>query len=243
MTAVPKIRLSLRMWLAPALLIPALPLTACAVPFTAKVYELGSNQKKLLFEVARTESGAPDHLKASTRFTTPDGKPVVTEEAEIAGGRIRKYAVNQLQTGESGGYEVRGGKVHFTWVKGNDADSDEEDATDALISGPTTMDFLAAHWPAILAGQDVEARFAVPERQETVGFEFFKVGEEMRDGRAVVQVKMKPTSFLIAAIVDPLRFWIDRETVRLVELRGRTLPKVKIGGKWKDLDADIVYRY
>jgi hypothetical protein len=54
---------------------------------------------------------------------------------------------------------------------------------------------------------------------------------------------MKPTSFIIAGIVDPLIFSIERDTVKLLELKGRTLPKKKVGNKWKDLDAEIVYSY
>lgn len=54
---------------------------------------------------------------------------------------------------------------------------------------------------------------------------------------------MKPTSFIIAALVDPLVFTFEKKTARLLEMKGRTLPKLRKGEKWKDLDAFITYDY
>ena len=59
------------------------------------------------------------------------------------------------------------------------------------------------------------------------------------DGRPAVTIKMKPC-FIIAAIVDPLNFTFLKDTRQIAKLFGRTTPKQLGGGKWKDLDADII---
>ena len=51
------------------------------------------------------------------------------------------------------------------------------------------------------------------------------------DGRPAVTIKMKPSSFIIAAIVDPLNFTFLKDTRQIAELVGRTTPK-QLGG-WK----------
>jgi hypothetical protein len=54
---------------------------------------------------------------------------------------------------------------------------------------------------------------------------------------------MKPSSIFVAALVDPIDLHIDGSTLRLIHFRGRTPLLRKEGGKWKPLDADILYSY
>jgi hypothetical protein len=51
---------------------------------------------------------------------------------------------------------------------------------------------------------------------------------------------MKPSSFVIAAIVDPIFFHFDKETKKLILVNGRVVPKQKVDGQWKDLDGLLV---
>jgi hypothetical protein len=226
-----------------AVLIPISGISARAAPFQAQVFEIGSNHQKLLYTLIRKESGPADKLKTNIVFKDPSGKEVVREAALVSNGHVVRYSMEQLQLGEVGSLEVSDGKARFSFTRNGKTETSEEDAVDNLITGPTTMDFLERHWKELLAGETVSSRFAVIARKETVGFKFFKEAEEERGGRRVVRLKMKPTSIVIAALVDPLVFWIDRETVHLVEVRGRTLPMARVGDRWKDLDAEILYRY
>lgn len=54
---------------------------------------------------------------------------------------------------------------------------------------------------------------------------------------------MKPSSVIISALVNPLRFGFDTEGHHLLELEGRTNVKVMVDGKWKDFDGYTVYSY
>jgi hypothetical protein len=94
-----------------------------------------------------------------------------------------------------------------------------------------------------MKGDSVKARMAIPGRLETVGFKFTREDDEKFRGEEVVVIKMKPTSFIISALVDPMYFRFKKDGSRILEFVGRLLPKQKIKGEWRDLDADMVYQY
>lgn len=228
----------------PLAVLIALSASAHADPYTAKVYAAGSKRGEPLFNLVRKETGTPEHLEVFSEFTDArTGEKAVTERTVIENGALKKYTQLQHQLGETGSIEVVGGKVRFTYTKEGKTETSEEDASDNLAVGANTVEYLRRHWPALLAGETIKIRFGVPDRKETVGFEFSKWAEKKVDGKTLLQVRMKPTSFFIAAIVKPLIFTFDPESRRLVELEGRTIPKQKVDGKWKDLVADIFYTY
>ncbi len=222
--------------------LPLFPRFSRAADFTADVYQLG-DLKKVLFQLELAEQGKPERMTIKARFTDTEGKPVVLEESVVESGALKFYKQDHLQLGESGTVEVRDGKVHFQYTRDGKTKTDQEKATDNLIASPNTMDYIRKSWPRLMAGETVDVRFAVPDRLETVGFKFFKTGETAKEGRTIVTIRMKPSSFVIAALIDPLDFQIDKESIRLVDLKGRTIPKLRIGNKWKDLDAHIFYKY
>jgi hypothetical protein len=103
--------------------------------------------------------------------------------------------------------------------------------------------FIKANWPELSRGIAVKLRYGVWYRQDTVGFEFVKVSESGEGQEKRVVLKYRPTSFLIAALVDPLEFVMTADGSRILELRGRVAPKIKKGDKYNDLDAEMVYKY
>jgi hypothetical protein len=104
--------------------------------------------------------------------------------------------------------------------------------------------FLLDHWDALMRGEEVKCRYVVLPRVETVGFTFEKLTGDKRERKGVVIIKMSATSPIIAALVDPLYFTIERDgRHRVLEYEGRTTPKLKAGNKWKDLDAVTVFHW
>jgi hypothetical protein len=58
----------------------------------------------------------------------------------------------------------------------------------------------------------------------------------------VLLVKMEVSSLLLAALVDPLYFTIEKAAPHhVLQYVGRTLPKIQAGTKWKDLDAVTIF--
>ena len=61
-------------------------------------------------------------------------------------------------------------------------------------------------------------------------------------GIPTLRLRMQASSFIIAQIVDPLFFVVEKAVPhRVLEYEGRTTPKRRDGNKWKDLDARTVY--
>ena len=82
-------------------------------------------------------------------------------------------------------------------------------------------------------------RPAVLDRLVTIGFQLQAV--EARPGQT--RIRMKPSSFLVALVVDPLYFTFETATGKLVRLEGRVPPKVRDGDAWRDFDARVEYRF
>ncbi len=209
---------------------------------TAKGYEIRGSRDSVIFTMEQT-FGA-DGLSSHTAFRSPEGRDLVTEKMEFddAGAPLR-YTVNHVQSGTSGVVEVQGGRLKFSYrsadgkVKTND-----ESVPEVWATGPMFLPMVRKNWDRLMKGEPMKFRFAVWDRAETVGFQLFKDRVEKKpDGREVVVLKMKPTAFIIAAIVDPLYFEMRPDGSFLETMTGRTLPKRQDGSKLKDLDSYIVY--
>ena len=58
----------------------------------------------------------------------------------------------------------------------------------------------------------------------------------------MVIIKMEPTSLIIARLVDPVFFTLEKnDQHRVLRYTGRVTPKTKVGNKWDDLDATVVF--
>jgi hypothetical protein len=215
---------------------------AHARPYTAKVYEVGSNRTKLLYNLTRTEKDlGGGKLEAKVVFSDPQtSKEAVTENVIYEGGRPVRYALKKPQIGQEGLLEIKDGKLLFSYTEDGKADTDDEKDVPNLIIGPYVVEYLTKNWDTLAKGEELKARFAALDRKETVGFTFKKIEDE-KAGPGKVVIRMKPTSFIIAALVDPLLFTFDGATRKLHSVLGRTLPKRQVDGKWKDLDAEIIY--
>jgi hypothetical protein len=215
---------------------------AWSAGMTGKGYEIDGSRDSAIFTMEQTVGA--DGLSSFTAFRSPDGKELVTEKMEFdeAGAPLR-YTVNHVQSGTSGVVEVKDGRLMFTHrtadgkVKTND-----EAIPEVWATGPMFVPMVRKNWDRLMNGEAMRFRFAVWDRAETVGFQLFKERVEKKaDGREVVVLKMKPTAFIIAAIVDPLNFEMRPDGSFLETMIGRTLPKRQDGSKLKDLDAYIVY--
>jgi hypothetical protein len=208
------------------------------------IYEAGSNRTKPLFKMVREENTVGDQTTISEVFTDLQGNEVFRSQTLLQGNRFVRYDLQQKQLNESAKIEAKDGKIFFEYTDHDGkVKKDDEKWNDAFVVGATLFRHVKAHRDDLLAGKDIEMRFGVPERRESVGFKIFKDEEKKIDGRDVIIAKMKPTSMIIAALVKPLYFYFDKADGRLLEFRGRVLPKLKDGDGWKDLDAETVYSY
>ncbi len=211
---------------------------------SATLYDLKSNRQKTLFTLNVDLAALADGVQTQTEFRDPDGKIVVTEKGLIKEAEVLSYEIDRKQTGEKGRFQVREGRIYFEYEgPGGKKKSADEKLSGFVLSTPNFNAFVEKNWGALAGGKPLDVRFAVWDRLETVGFTLQKVGEKDVAGGKWMELRMKPTSFIIAAIVDPIHLWYSHADKKLQVVKGRVAPKIQKDGKWKDLDAESVYTY
>jgi hypothetical protein len=218
---------------------------------TGAIYARGSNRQKLLFRFKRQATRSGSSLKVTRDYTYPDGKPAAQEEVVYEGNNLVSFVLHEFQIGAEGSARIHYSSaesaeplIHFEYSKGSGVTTkarDEALRPDTLI-GDMIAPFLADHWDALIRGQKVRFRYIVVPRMETVGFTFLKEADSDPLNPETVLIRMEPTSRIIATLVDPLDFSVEKAPPhRVRQYDGRTTPKLDVGGKWNDLDAVTVF--
>ena len=217
---------------------------AYSLPFTSELFELHSDRAKKLFTAESKEEIKEDgRFLAIVDYKDPDGNLVLHETSLTRGNQIIRVEVEQKQLNQTASVEVKDGKIFFTKTVEGKTKTDSEKKRETFVMSGNFVPFIHEHWADLLAGKTVELRYGVWDRLETVGFELRKTHEEEKDGQKLVSVKMKPSSFVIAALVNPMEMTFNADGTKLIEMKGRVPPKQKVGDTYKDLDAEVVYKY
>lgn len=206
-----------------------------------EIFEPKAQFAKKIFNIDIKFESQEDVIKTAAVYRDLQGHVAVEEYGVVKGDKLVSFDIDQKQSGEKGHIEVQGEKILFSYEKDGKKKTAEEKLRNPVLTNANFNMYVANHWKELSSGKEVDIRFAVWFRLETVGFKIFKVGEIQRGHQKLVQLRMKASSFVIAAIVDPLDFWYSEDGQRLVELSGRVSPKILKNGEFKDLDADVRY--
>jgi hypothetical protein len=209
------------------------------------VYE-DASLKKVLFTFVRTATNSGSTIHVERDFNLPDGKLAAREQVVYEKGQLNSFVLEELQTGAKGSLMVQssGGdaKVNFNFTEGSTKKNDSEKFLNEILVSDMVGPFIAAHWDALANGGTVKCRLVSVSRAETVGFKFFKESDSTWHGKPVMNVTLQPSSIIIAKLVDPLHFVIEKESPhRVLQYSGRTTPSIRKNGKWGDLDAVTVF--
>lgn len=214
-----------------------------AETFKGELFERKTNFSKKLFHMDVDVQDREGLTQVVSVFKDLQGKVVIEEKGVFKKDELISFDVSQGQTQEKGRIEVQGDKVLFTYEKDGKKKTAQEKLKKPLLTNVNFNAFVVNNWKEIVTGPGVDVRFAVWFRLETVGFKIFKVGELEKLGQKWIQLRMKPSSFVIAALVDPLDFWYAADSKRLQEMSGRVSPKLQSDGSYTDLDCDVRYIY
>jgi hypothetical protein len=204
---------------------------------TADLFDQEGKEKIFTFESKRVY-GKEIMTYEATFKDAKTGEVVASEKAEINKGLIVRYDVQRMPTKESGVIEVKNSQLYFSYNDAGKKSESREPLKENTLISATLVPYLESHMEDLLAKKDVDFRYAVWFRKETVGFRFSFDKEE---GTKVV-FKMNPTNFLYKSMVKPIYFTYEKSTKKLLTIQGRTLPKHKMGGAWKDFDALAIYK-
>jgi hypothetical protein len=216
---------------------------AFAQNYTGILYEKDSKRGTAIYNLKVTTAVEGTNELVHGQYTSMAGDLVVEEKGVLSGSRLVKYEITQKQKNWSGRIEVKGDEVHFWKSENGKEETAKEKLGRSLVVSSNFQRFVRDNWAALSSGKTVAFRYGVWARAETVGFEIFKISEETVGADKLTVLKMKPSSFVIAALVDPLIFKFKTDGSQLKEMIGRVPPVRKEGAKFKDLDAEVVYSY
>ena len=202
--------------------------------------------KQMLFTFRRTATNDGPAIRVLREFNLPNGTLAARERVVYERGRLKSFLLEELQTGAKGSAVVQSGageaKMNFNYTEGTIRKNGSEKFLDEILVSDMVGPFIAAHWDALTKGAVVKCRLVSVSRAETVGFKFFKESETTWHDKPVMVVKMEPSSILIAQLVAPLHFIIEKDgRHRVLQYTGRTTPSIRRDGKWDELDAVTVF--
>jgi hypothetical protein len=205
-----------------------------------------SSLKQELFTFRREATSSGSEIHVVREFHSPDGAVAARESVMYESGQLKSFLLEELQTGAKGSAVVQsaGGepKITFKYTEGSTKKSGTEKFTPEILASDMVAPYMLAHWDALMSGSSVKCRLISVSRAETVGFKFFKASETTFQGKPVVVVTLQPSSIIIARLVDPLHFYVEKGgSHRLLQYVGRTTPSIRKNGKWDDLDAVTVF--
>ena len=219
------------------------------------IYAKESGRRQVLFKFKRVATRSGSKVNVLREYTYPDGKPAARERVVYDGDDLVSYALDELQIGAAGTVKVRRepgnparNALLFDYIKDLASGGKPKTSTEALrndtLNGDMVAPFLLSHWGELSKGEKVKCRFVVVPRRETVGFTFEKESDTTLQGRGVVIIRMEATSLIIARLVDPVFFTVEKDGQhRVLQYVGRVTPKTKAGNKWDDLDATVVFEW
>ena len=165
-------------------------------------------------------------------------------------GRLVSFQMQELQAQVSGAVEVAPDPgnparplLFIGYAKGlNPPKGDAQKFQPDTVFDDTVYPFMMAHWDELMRGDAVKFRFISLEHERTFMFRMVKAGESVKAGRPVEQIRMEPTGLIVARLVNPLIFTVEKDGPHhILSYIGRTTPRVKKGKTWKYLDAETVF--
>jgi hypothetical protein len=153
--------------------------------------------------------------------------------------RVSSANLIQKQSGLAGSVKAEGDSLVFTLLKDGEVKTSIEKATQPLVTGPTMFGFIVANWDALEAGSNVPMRFAVLERNQSIGF----VLDAVQGKPGQLTVRMRPSSMLVRLAVGPTYFYFDSATRNVIGYDGRVPPMEEVDGQLKTLDAHVLYTF
>jgi hypothetical protein len=211
---------------------------------TGSIYDKPEGQ--LLFTFRRTATQTGDIVRVLREFHDRDRSLAAQERVLYERGRLVRFELDELQIGASGHARIEttgaGQRVVFEYKTAGNLKRNTESVREAVLISDMLPAFVVSHWEDLNRGAAVKLRYLVVPRLETIGFKLSRESTGEFQGKKVVRIKMEPTSWLIAQILDPLLFTVELDPPhRILQYRGRTTPKMRVGESWRDLDALTVF--
>lgn len=219
---------------------------------TGTLYAAHSHRGQVLYTFRRTATRSGPFVHVERRFFTTNGTLAAAEKVLYESNELVSYEMQDFQAHVCGAVKIEPDpqnparqKIFISYGRGlHPPKGRARTLRPDTVIDDTLYPFMVAHWNELMRGKTVTFRFVSLDWERTFEFELVKTGQSAAHGRSVVQLKMKPASFFIAALVKPIFFTVQQSAPhRILSYIGRTTPRIKRGSYWKYLDAETVFDY
>ena len=185
------------------------------------------------------------------QFLSLKGEVLVDETCHYAGDKLLRYTYDQKQMKEGGEISIHDGKVFYEFIKGGEIQRDDEKQPEDMMLADLMQPFIQNHWHELVDEEDtLHTHYLVLEKQDSYGFKFFTDGEAKCGSDDCMRIIMKPSSFLIAAFVNPIKILVEKKDPhRIREIDGRLpirapeVPNPKKRTDYAAIEAVLVLSY
>lgn len=229
-----------------ASLLFSLSVFAASYSVEGKIFK-GKATEPLFTQTIQVQDQANGQTLSTSEIFDAKKNVVMRERALMLGDRILSQSIEQLQIGEAYELEREEDKITFRTFsladgKRKEISSRQEKAGPLFVTGPSMKVWIRNHWDELMEGKEITLDFGVFEVERSLSFTFQKQRELELDGKPTISVKMRPASFFLTMLVEPIFLQFDLATKQLVHFKGRTPLKEKVNNTWKNFDAEIEYR-
>jgi|GEM_PF-2896492 len=210
-------------------------------------YPRDSKNSPIWFRYERSENQlSPEITEYETRFSDPAKSEHIYVQEKFSlknSSQIFSYHYLQFQNHDEGWIEEKpGNKIQFRFkAHGEKEESTLRDRPEKLYLPAFITSIVGLKWEQLLRGESYAFNLAVPDRMDYYGFKVFLAETRLTSQGKRYFFKIKPSSFIVAAVVNPL-FLIYDESRKLRRAMGRTPMKwVTPRGELEDREADVRY--
>ncbi|MGA9779142.1 MAG: hypothetical protein ACLPRE_12860 [Limisphaerales bacterium] len=219
---------------------------------TGTLYEIGSHRQKVLYTFRRiaVQSGAVVHVER--QFFRTNGLMAAVDKVVYKSNRLESYKMQDFQARVSGAVRIASDpndparqQIFISYGPGLVPPIGKaQNLPSDIVYDDTVYPFMLAHWDELMRGNTVNFRFISFEWERTFAFHFVKTAEFVQPGGTMEQIRMEPDNLLVAELVDPLIFTVEKASPHhVLSYIGRTTPRIQKGEAWKYLDAETVFNY
>jgi hypothetical protein len=206
--------------------------------YTGHVALLGDIQGTELYHYERHASVGSAGL-VSTHVTLDKANlPIVWARAiHDAGYQLTDFEILHRQRGFRASVHIEGSLANYRLDQGGRVTTASETLDAPLVTAPTVIGFILAHWADLAAGRTLDVRFAVPESLQSYAFVLTRVPTNTPG----VTIRMTATDLFVGLVIAPNEFDFDASSRLLTEFRGRVPPLRFVDGKGKEFDGRVTY--
>lgn len=217
---------------------------------TGTLYEIGSERKKVLYTFRRIATLSNSTVHIERQFLGTNGSVAAVEKVVYQSNQLVSYRMQEFQAQVSGAVRIEPDpknparqQIFISYGPGlTPPKSKAQNLPPDTVFDDTVYPFMMAHWDVLMRGDPVKFRFVSLEWERTFAFRLAKTAASVRNGRTVEEIRMEPASALVAHLVNPLVFIVEKDSPNhILFYTGRTTPRIRKGKAWKYLDAETVF--